>query len=68
MCVTFCERFVPNEGGVAGYVDRIWCKDLAKWGIQMVGMNSVTLWDGALRDGSVRFLTTLWDCLEVLAP
>ncbi len=21
MCVTVCGRFVPNEGGVAGYVD-----------------------------------------------
>ena len=21
MCVTICGRFVPNEGGIAGYVD-----------------------------------------------
>ena len=31
-------RFVPNKGGVAGYVDRIWRKYHAKWGMQMTGM------------------------------
>ena len=35
-------RFVPNEGGIVGYVDRIWCKYRAKWGVQMAGMNFKT--------------------------
>ena len=39
MCVTLCGRFGPDEGGVAGYVDRIGTKYAAKWGVQMVGMN-----------------------------
>ena len=42
MCVTFRERFVPDEGGVAGYVDRIWYKYHAQWGVQMAGMNFQT--------------------------
>ena len=42
MCFPICGRFVPNERGVAGYVDRIWCKYAAKWGTQMVGMNFQT--------------------------
>ncbi len=42
MCVTICGRFVPNERGVAGYVDRIWRKYHAKWGVQMAGMNFQT--------------------------
>ena len=29
---------MPNKGGVAGYVDRIWHKYHAKWGMQMSGM------------------------------
>ena len=33
---------MPNEGGVADYVDRIWCKYAAKWGTQMAGMNFQT--------------------------
>ncbi len=36
--VTVCGRFVPNEGGVAGYVDRMRGKYTAKWGVQMAGM------------------------------
>ncbi|WP_308053798.1 DUF6783 domain-containing protein [Enterocloster lavalensis] len=39
MCVTLCGRFGPDEGGVAGYVDRIGTKSPAKWGVQMAGMN-----------------------------
>ncbi|WP_334293933.1 DUF6783 domain-containing protein [Enterocloster lavalensis] len=42
MCVTLCGRFGPDEGGVAGYVDRIGTKYAAKWGVQMVGMNFQT--------------------------
>ncbi|NBI85212.1 hypothetical protein D3Z47_02960 [Lachnospiraceae bacterium] len=38
MYSTLSGRFVPNEGVVAGYVDRIWRKYRAKWGIQMAGM------------------------------
>ena len=36
-------RFVPNKGGVAGYVDRMRRKYRAKWGMQMAGMNFKTL-------------------------
>ncbi|WP_455616240.1 DUF6783 domain-containing protein [Eisenbergiella sp.] len=39
LCVSLCGRFVPNEGGVAGYVDRIWGKSPAKWDVQTAGMN-----------------------------
>ncbi|WP_334293914.1 DUF6783 domain-containing protein [Blautia marasmi] len=39
MCVTLCGRFGADEGGVAGYVDRIGAKSSAKWGVQIVGMN-----------------------------
>lgn len=49
MKIAFCQmyaslggRFVPNEGGVAGYVDRIWYKYHAQWGVQMAGMNFQT--------------------------
>ncbi|WP_320958004.1 DUF6783 domain-containing protein [Enterocloster asparagiformis] len=42
MCVPVCGRFVPDEGGVAGYVDRIRDKYTAKWGVQMAGMNFQT--------------------------
>ncbi|WP_343084675.1 DUF6783 domain-containing protein [Blautia producta] len=42
MCVTLCGRFDPDEGGVAGYVDRIGGKYTAKWGVQIVGMNFQT--------------------------
>ena len=42
MCFPICGRFVPNERGVAGYVDRIWGKYAAKRGTQMVGMNFQT--------------------------
>ena len=38
MYSTLSGRFVPNKGGVAGYVDRIWHKYHAKWGMQMAGM------------------------------
>ncbi|WP_321199248.1 DUF6783 domain-containing protein [Enterocloster lavalensis] len=56
MCVTLCGRFGPDEGGVAGYVDRIGTKYTAKWGVHMVEMNFQThprtalvfgKWDGA---------------------
>ena len=38
MYSTLSGRFVSNEGGVAGYVDRIRRKYHAKWGMQMAGM------------------------------
>ena len=38
----FSGRFVSNEGGVAGYADRMRCKYHAKWGVQMAGMNFQT--------------------------
>ncbi len=33
--VTICGEFVPNEGGVAGYADRMRGKLTAKWGVRM---------------------------------
>ncbi len=42
MCVPLCGRFGPDEGGVAGYVDRIGAKSPAKWGVQTAGMNFQT--------------------------
>ena len=38
MCVTVCGRFCLNEGGVAGYVNRMKVKYAAKWGLQIAGM------------------------------
>ena len=38
MYVTICGRFCPNEGGVAGYVNRMRAKYTAKWGMQIAGM------------------------------
>ena len=38
MCVTVCGRFFLNEGGVAGYVNRMKVKYAAKWGVQIAGM------------------------------
>ena len=38
MCVTICGRFCTNEGGVAGYDNRIWAKDTANWDVQIAGM------------------------------
>ncbi len=38
MCVTVCGTFVPNEGVVAGYDNRIRDKSPAKWGVQIAGM------------------------------
>ena len=42
VCVPLCGRFGPDEGGVAGYVDRIGTKYAAKWGVQMAEMNFQT--------------------------
>ena len=42
MCVTICGKFDSNEGGIAGYVDRMRVKFLAKWGVHMTGMNFQT--------------------------
>ena len=42
LCVPLRGRFGPDEGGVAGYVDRIGTKYAAKWGVQMAGMNFQT--------------------------
>ena len=33
LCVPLCGRFGPDEGGVAGYVDRIGTKYAAKGGV-----------------------------------
>ena len=38
MCATICGRFRLNEGGVAGYVNRMKAKYTAKWGVQIAGM------------------------------
>ena len=38
MCVTICGTFVPDEGVVAGYDNRIRDKSPAKWGVQIAGM------------------------------
>ena len=38
MYVTICGRFYLNEGGVAGYVNRIKVKYAAKWGVQITGI------------------------------
>ena len=38
MCVTVCGTFVPDEGVVAGYDNRIRDKSPAKWGVQIAGM------------------------------
>ena len=46
--VSVCGRFYPNEGGVAGYGNRIRVKYTAKWGLQIAEMifqtRSRTLW------------------------
>ena len=34
-CVTVCGRFVPHEGAVAGYSNRIRNKSAAKWGVRV---------------------------------
>ena len=36
--VPVCGRFYPNEGGVAGYGNRIRVKYTAKWGLQIAKM------------------------------
>ena len=33
--VPLCGRFYPNEGGVAGYDNRMRVKYTAKWGLQL---------------------------------
>ncbi len=33
-----CGRFYPNEGGVAGYGNRMRVKYTAKWGLQIAEM------------------------------
>ena len=38
MCVTVCGKFVPDEGVVAGYDNRIRVKYTAKRGVQIAGM------------------------------
>ena len=42
LCVPLCGRFGPDEGGVAGYVNRIGTKYATKWDVQMAGMNFQT--------------------------
>ena len=36
--VPVCGRFYPNEGGVAGYGNRMRVKYTAKWGLQIAEM------------------------------
>ena len=36
--VPVCGRFYPNEGGVAGYGNRMRVKYTAKWGLQLAEM------------------------------
>ena len=36
--VPVCGRFYPNEGGVAGYGNRMMVKYTAKWGLQIAEM------------------------------
>ncbi|RHR18829.1 hypothetical protein DWX49_02335 [Blautia sp. AF19-34] len=36
--VPLCGRFYPNEGGVAGYGNRMRVKYTAKWGLQIAEM------------------------------
>ena len=38
MCATICGRFRLNEGGVAGYVNRMKAKYTAKCGVQIAEM------------------------------
>ncbi|MFR1721558.1 MAG: DUF6783 domain-containing protein [Blautia sp.] len=38
MRVPVCGRFYPNEGGVAGYGNRMRVKSPAKWGLQIAEM------------------------------
>ncbi|MFR3885195.1 MAG: DUF6783 domain-containing protein [Lachnospiraceae bacterium] len=38
MRVPVCGRFYPNEGGVAGYGNRMRVKYTANWGLQIVEM------------------------------
>ncbi|MFR4864693.1 MAG: DUF6783 domain-containing protein [Oliverpabstia sp.] len=38
MRVPVCGRFYPNEGGVAGYGNRMRAKYTAKWGLQIAEM------------------------------
>ncbi|WP_334300106.1 DUF6783 domain-containing protein [Blautia sp.] len=38
MRVPVCGRFYPNEGGVAGYGNRMRVKYTAKWGLQIAEM------------------------------
>ena len=47
--VPVCGKFYPNEGGVAGYGNRIRVKYTAKWGLQIAEMifqtrSSTRLW------------------------
>ncbi len=52
MCVTICGRFLPDEGAVAGYGNRIRVKYTAKWGVQIAGMIFQTR--STIRDENVR--------------
>ena len=38
MCITICGRFRLNEGGVAGYGNRMKAKYTVNWGVQIAGM------------------------------
>ena len=49
--VSVCGRFYPNEGGVAGYGNRMRVKYTAKWGLQIAEM----IFQIRSREGLVRF-------------
>ena len=38
MYITICGRFLLNEGGVAGYGNRMKAKYTVNWGVQIAGM------------------------------
>ena len=38
MCITICGKFRLNEGGVAGYGNRMKAKYTVNWGVQIAGM------------------------------
>jgi hypothetical protein len=38
MYITICGKFRLNEGGVAGYGNRMKAKQTVNWGVQLAGM------------------------------
>ena len=59
--VPVCGRFYPNEGGVAGYGNRMRVKYTAKWGLQIAEMIFQTRSRARdLRSVSYLFLVSVW--------